>query len=110
MAISKEDRHFKYEILGDTWNIYKVHPEDGVIIDINNGAETHYDSKEIYFKAIDLDTIIHELCHAYFKCTYVRFTDIGVSDFEEIAVAMFAHRGRQIIQQAEDIYKILKEL
>lgn len=106
----EEAKHFKYQILGDTWNIYKVNPEDGVIMSENNAAEVHYDAKEIFFKETDIDTIIHEIGHVYFKCTYVRHTSICVSDFEEIAVALIAHRGRQIIQQSDEIFLKLKEL
>lgn len=80
-------------------------------MDEDADAETNFDSKEIYFKAIDFDTIIHELAHVYFRGTYIRFTSsMGVADFEEVAVALFADRGKLMIQQAEELQGKLKGL
>lgn len=106
----QEAKHFKYQILGDEWQIYKVSENDDVIMSDTAEAETNLDSKEIYFKEINLDAVIHELTHIYFRSTYVRFTSITVSDMEEIAVALFADRGELIIQQAKEIQRILKDL
>lgn len=80
-------------------------------MDEDADAETNLDSREIYFKAIDFDTIVHEIAHIYFRATYIRFTSsMSVGDFEEIAVALIADRGRLIIQQAEEIQGKLKGL
>ena len=111
MAISKEAQHFAYSILGDIWQIYKVHESDNVIMNENAEAETNLDSREMYFKDVNLDAVIHELTHVYFRATYLRFTsDMSFNDFEEVAVALFADRGALILKQATEIYNKLKEL
>lgn len=111
MADSKEAAHFNYSILGDNWCIYKVHESDNVIMAENAEAETNLDSREIYFKDINLDAVIHELCHIYFRATYLRFTNhMSFNDFEEVAVALFADRGLLILKQADEIYARLKAL
>lgn len=106
----QEAKHFRYQILGDSWNIYKVNEHDDVTMSEDAEAETDLDSREIYFKAIDLDTIKHEIWHIYFRATYIRFTSISVSDVEEIAVALFADRAELAIEQSKEIQKMLKEL
>ena len=106
----QEAKHFKYQILGDEWQIYKVSENDDVIMSDDAEAETNLDSREIYFKEINFDAIVHEITHIYFRSTYTRFTSISVSDFEEIAVSLFADRGELIIQQAKEIQKILRDL
>lgn len=105
-----EAKHFTYQILGDNWNVYLVSEGDDITMDGDADAETNLDSRELYFKASDLDTVIHEICHIYFRATYTRFTEIPVADMEEIAVALFADRGELMISQAKDIQRKLKEL
>lgn len=80
------------------------------MMDEDADAETDFESKEMYFKSSDMDTVIHEIMHVYFRSTYVRFTEISVKDFEEIAVSLFADRGELIIQQSKEIHKKLKDL
>lgn len=108
---NKEAKHFSYVILGDTWQIYKVNEHDNVIMESGAEAETNLDLHEIYFKDVNIDAIIHEVSHIYFRATYIRFTSsLSVSDMEEICVALIADRGRLILKQADEIYKTLKGL
>lgn len=101
--------HFTYNILGDEWQIYKVPEHDDVIMDGDGTeAEVNLDSKEIYFKVITKDAVVHEVAHIYFRSTYVRFTNISVSDMEEICVALIADRGKLIDKQSEEILAKLK--
>ena len=81
------------------------------MVDEGSEAETDLNNREMYFKATDSDTILHELAHIYFRGTYIRYTsNMDVADFEEIAVSLFADRGRLMFKQAEEIEIKLKEL
>lgn len=107
----KEAKHFSYSILGDSWTIYKVHEDDNVIMEKEAEAETNLDLKEIYFKDVNLDAVIHEISHIYFRGIYIRYTNhMNASDMEEICVALIADRGKLILSQADDIYTKLKGL
>jgi hypothetical protein len=81
------------------------------MMDEGSEAETNLDSRELYFKATDFDTVLHEVVHIYFRGTYIRYTsNMDVADFEEVAVSLFADRGKLMIQQAEEIRAKLRAL
>ena len=106
---TKEAKHFTYSILGDQWTVYKVNEHDNVIMEPGSEAETNLDLHEIYFKDVNLDAVVHEISHIYFRATYIRFTsNLSVNDMEEICVALIADRGALILKQSNEIYNILK--
>jgi Zn-dependent peptidase ImmA (M78 family) len=57
---------------------------------------------------LTLDTVTHELVHAYIETCGVSHPLIEKDSFEEIMCTIFAKYGREIIKQADSIYHKLK--
>lgn len=65
--------------------------------------------KRIDFRTdeVELQHIIHELCHAYISYLYVENSNLSVDQFEEAICSLFANHGKLIIEQAHEIYNLL---
>lgn len=98
-------------INGDTWSV-KLMEEDAFIHKWGEGFEalTVLEAKLLYFHddGIALDTVIHELCHAYYSYLCVNSTQLGSDQLEEIWCDMFGMHGAKIIRQARQVFKWLK--
>ena len=59
---------------------------------------------------VDYKTVAHELYHAYWAGLYLDDTnEIKLMDIEEIAAAMFADKGEEIVKQAKRVLKRLEK-
>ena len=104
---------FKQQFNEDTWTVYLVEDEDYVVIDEGAGAVTDFNDKELFFRRGDIskEIIRHELFHVYFGyCFLGDTTELGLSDMEEIAAALIAHKYDQIGKVSDELYKKLCKL
>lgn len=109
MTTSKID-FFTITIWNDRWNVYKISQNDNITVDENTDAEINFESKEITFKATNLVAVTHECVHLYFHYTFTSSAGLSGHQVEEIAAEILAHKGEEIMQLANTIYKKLKEL
>lgn len=106
---------FIENIRGDKWKIRLLTPAHYIKLhtepDSDPGiAVTISDEKRIDFRqdAISLNTVIHELCHAYiYYCYYVSTTELQLGDLEEIICEMMGDQMKNILDQANSIYSKL---
>lgn len=102
----------KINIRGKDWTI-ELHTEE----DFNDKHEgctaiTETTDRIINFHNGDLtlQTIIHELIHAYHAAGYTNSADLTLDQQEEIFAELFSEFGIQIIKDARKMRKILKEM
>jgi hypothetical protein len=58
---------------------------------------------------ISYGNVAHELYHAYWSTLYLEDTnEIKLCDIEEIAAAMFADKGQEIVKKAKSVLKRLE--
>ena len=102
----------KIEILGKPWLLrvlkkkkYKnKHGADSVAI-------THINKRRIDLgpDGTDLETIIHELVHAYLTEMCTKSSDLEDDQLEEIFAELMAKRGREMLDLADSIYKAVSQ-
>jgi len=104
--------YFKVSIMGDDWTMYLVDDDDAVIAGEDSGAETDPETKEIYFRRgeVTIQTILHELWHAYFSYTHTNTAGLDENQMEEVSAELFAYNAIKILDQANNVYKQLIEL
>lgn len=105
----------KTKINGATWTIesattrqMKKERHDGEHL----GGLCIPDQKRILIAedCIDYKTVAHELYHAYWSTLYLDDTnEIKLLDIEEIAAAMFADKGEEIVRKAKRVLKRLQK-
>lgn len=102
----------KFNINGDKWTMQLVSDEQLVKL-FGEGVEavTVYPGCRIYVSesGCTKETIIHELCHAYFNYTCVSAAQLDFSQFEEVWCEFFAVNGKHLLEQAEKLFKQLKK-
>lgn len=103
---------FQKEINGDVWTFYVV-PDDDEVIAEGSAAETDFVNKEVHFRrdAINITNVRHELYHVYASYLYLADTnEITIADYEEISAAMFADRGKRMLEMSDFILQKLQEI
>lgn len=97
-----------FDIMGRSWSICLVTWKKYRRIDTSDSiAVTHGHNRKLYLSpgGRDIETIRHELFHAYlFECCLHSASGIGRDDMEEICSDLFAFRGIDILKQADDLY------
>lgn len=64
---------------------------------------------DIQIGGLDVETIIHELVHAYMHELCLGSTDINVSDLEEVYCELMSKRGLELLTLADELYEKLIE-
>jgi chemotaxis signal transduction protein len=65
----------------------------------------------IHEEHVDLNTIMHEMVHAYWSYLYLEDTNtIPIIDFEEIVCGFVVDKSESIIKKARQLTKALKKL
>jgi hypothetical protein len=100
-------------IRGREWKVYLLGAED--YSDLHEGdsaAITDLTNKEIHFQVdyLDLATVIHELCHAYFAGSYSNSANPTPDQVEELFCEMMGEFGSEIIRVSRKLRKALREL
>lgn len=67
-------------------------------------TRTHKRTIDLGPNGMDLETITHELWHAYLAecCTYT--ADLTIEAFEEICAELIAKRGLELVALAQDLF------
>lgn len=105
-----EDKYFKVKIKLDEWNIYLVPESDNHIVDEDSRAETVFGDKEIYFKETTLNTVRHEIIHAYMHYTYTDTAELSALQNEEVMAEMLSYEWDNVDKTTKEIYKGLQKL
>lgn len=59
---------------------------------------------------LNYKTVSHELYHAYFSDLHLSDTNsISLDDLEEIAAAMFADKGEEMVKKSKSVFKRLEK-
>lgn len=98
----------KFEILGKEWKLKilknkrykKKNGKDSVAI-------THYWKRQIDVPmlGIDLETIVHELTHAYLTEMCHDTRALKAEDLEEVYAELMAKRGRELLELADILFQ-----
>ncbi len=102
-----------FEILGKKWLLRVLKKKK---YKDKNGADsvaiTHINKRRIDLgpSGMDLETIIHELVHAYLTELCTKSTELDDEQLEEIFAELMAKRGREMLDLADKLYKIVSEL
>lgn len=102
----------KYKIICHDWNINLLSPEAYINKhDDSSRAITTTTKREIDFRTDEftIDLIRHELYHAYIDYQINFFTK-DVEDQEENNAEFFEIYGKVMIEDSEQIYKLLGEI
>lgn len=96
-----------FDVMGKKWTLRVMSADK---YSKNNGTDsdgiTFSDKRRIDLRSpdgLEVETIRHELVHAYLAETCTGSADLDRYDFEEVAAEMFAQRGPEIIKQADKI-------
>lgn len=99
--------NFKFKIMGKTWTMRLLKRKSYVK---KNGTGsvgiTHLHKRRIDLrpKGMDLETIVHELVHAYLSEMCTGSSDLDASQLEEIFSELMAKRGRELLDLADKLY------
>ncbi len=99
-------RKLKFEILGKKWTIrllkkkkYKAkNGSDSVAITSVNGRRI-----DLGPKGRDIETITHELFHAYLGECCTHSADLDDDSMEEICAELMAKRGQELLDLADEL-------
>lgn len=99
---------YKIEILGQKWKVF-LHEEEYYVkvYGDNDSGHTTESIKEIHINnsELNLETIVHELVHAFYASLCIRSAHVDVEQQEEILCEMFALHGSKILKLGKDLYK-----
>lgn len=107
------NRKRRIKILGHDWEVFFC---DGAEYDkIDNDSSlgiTIGEAKRIFLRKSTLtkETVIHEICHAYFEEICISSADLGSAQFEEVACDMFSKYGAEILDHAKDLIRFFRSL
>lgn len=103
--------YFTINLFGDNWNIYKISSTDNVTLDDKNAeAEIDFESLEIHFKIVKLNSCLHEIWHLYKHYTYTENSNLDNNQEEELSATLFERKGAEMIENAKIIYAKLKDI
>lgn len=104
----------KFRVMGKKWSLKvppskrykKKHGTDSVAMTMCYKRQI-----DLHPKGTDLETIVHELVHAYAGEMCLKSTNkIKKYDWEEIYAEMLAKRGREILSLAGRLHKAIQRL
>lgn len=102
-----------FKILGKAWTLRilkrkKYRKKNGP----GSVAITHLNKRRIELgpEGMDLETVIHELVHAYLTELCTGSTDLDDEQLEEIFAELMAKRGREMLNLADELYKQVNNL
>jgi hypothetical protein len=103
----------KFKVLGRKWKLILYTKEE---FNKKRGnahvGETDVNKRRIYLRpdGFDLETVIHELIHAYLGEMCLNSSDLDGAAMEEICCEMFSKRGADILRMATKLYSQVKKL
>jgi hypothetical protein len=105
---------YKLNILNRTWTVYYL--TKAIFVkkySDNTLATTECDDREIYLRLdkLKIETVAHEIMHAYFEEHSLPTMDLSPDQVEELACDIVAKYGLIIHQQANQVihaYKVLR--
>lgn len=106
----------RVKINGDTWKIKVVTPKEMKKQKLADEAFAGLcvpSEKTIYIdnESIDMQTITHELYHAYFSYLYLDDTNsLKLLDLEEITANFFCSKAAELLKKAKVVQKKLIKL
>jgi hypothetical protein len=97
----------EFSVLGKPWKLrvltekyFKKKNDDCAGV-----TKVHKRRIELRPKFLDLETIVHELVHAYLYEMCIHSTnEMTVADFEEVYAELMAKRGRELLELADSLY------
>jgi hypothetical protein len=99
---------FRFQVLGKDWILRLMKRKR---YDQKNGSDSvaittmHKRRIDLGPDGRDLETIVHELVHAYLYELCLRSTnDLSVDDLEEIFAELMAKRGRELLDLADSLF------
>jgi hypothetical protein len=103
---------YRIQIQGVTWKCIVFENEEFVkrlgegIVGLCDHAR-----KQIFFTEddLDLETVVHEMVHAYYSQLCTSSANLTHDQIEEIFCEMFAKHGALILRQSRNILKKLRE-
>jgi hypothetical protein len=101
------------KIRGQDWKVRLVTSEKfAKTVDDKAAAVTIMARKEIVFnnEDLDLNTVIHELVHAYYHAGCTLSADLTPDQTEELMCELFGEFGAEIIRVSRRLLKHLKEM
>jgi hypothetical protein len=104
---------FKIPIRGHDWEIVLMTQEEfAKKFDDNTAALAAPKELTLYFNTeeLDLDTIIHELVHAYYSHSGTNSASLHIDQIEEVFCELFGVYGEEIIRVSRKLRKVLKGL
>lgn len=102
----------KLRVIHKTWEArLLVHKKYKKKYGTDSCAITEMDKRRILFsnKFIDLETIVHELTHAYLHELCIARADIDATALEEVYCELMAKFGNTLLRQAKRVFKQLKQ-
>lgn len=101
----------KFEIMGKKWTLRVMTREKYLEDNDPESDATTYMAKrriDVSPDGMDIETVRHELVHAYFSELCTGSADLDRYAFEEVAAEMFAQRGPEILKQADSLAEKIK--
>lgn len=100
----------KVLIGGDKWEVSVLDEEDFERRFGLHAGLTLPSTRCIVFNEdeINKETVVHELCHAYFAASCTEAANLSAHQVEEVLCEIFAKHGSKILKQATFILKELK--
>lgn len=100
-------KSISFQILGKTW-VLRILKRKKYVKKNGQGSVgiTHLHKRRIdlHPDGRDLETIIHELLHAYLTELCTGSTDLEDDQLEEVFAELLAKRGREMLDLADDLY------
>ena len=102
----------RFEVLGKKWKLRilsssrynRKHGLDSLAITVMYKRRI-----DVHALGVDLETLIHELVHAYlYEMCFKSTNDVSVEDLEEVFAELMAKRGREILDLGDKLLTSLK--
>lgn len=100
-------KSFGIIILGQRWRVkFWGHVQYARHIARDSVAQCHIDDREIHFNmpVITLQTVMHELAHAYVKEMSFVELQLDADQWEEFFCELISKHSQAIVDQAKEIY------
>ncbi len=101
----------EFNILGKTWKLRvlkrkKYHKTNGT----DSVAITYVNKRRIDIGpgGVDLETVVHELVHAYLAEMCTHSADLDNENLEEIFAELMAKRGQELLDLAKNLLKMME--
>ncbi len=102
-----------FTILGKSWKARlltksyykKKHGNDSVAISLLHKRKIDFSPK-----GFDLETVVHELTHAYLYELCTHSADISTEAIHEVFAELMAKRGYELLRTADSLYKQILDI